>query len=76
MFKDSFADAIRKDFLKHGIKSYETGSNILGWICNNYGYFDIYEFRRARYLSFDYSAYLLKQAKSRFQKELEKYNIN
>jgi len=75
MSNDSFADSIRKDFLKHGIKSYETGSNVLGRICNNRDYFNIYEFRGARYLSFDYSAYLLKQAKCRFERELEKAKI-
>lgn len=65
--KDALANAIRNDFLKFGHKSYDTGENVLGEVCNKRNYFDVSAFKHGRYLDFDFSKWLLKKRKQTLQ---------
>ena len=63
--KDEIADAIRRDFVKHGFASYDTGYNLLEKICQGDNYFvcaefNCAEFKRAKNLDFDYFTWCLK----------------
>lgn len=65
---DGFTDAIRTDFFKYGFKAYETGNNVLGNICNSCSCFNVAEYKRARFLNFDFPKWLMKVRKEIMKK--------
>ncbi len=62
--KDDFADAVRNDFLKYGCYAYDENENLLGKIYNKgLSSFNVDEFKQARFLSFDFSKWIMKERK-------------
>lgn len=62
MLTDKIANAIRIDFIKFGCRSYDTGDNLLGNVCNEkMSKINVKEIKKARYLDFDFSKWIMKQ---------------